>query len=455
MPARGGKHGGSFSREGTRRKEDLRGEGNRRPPWRAMLGTVPGKSPGASCCPWQQCCVAAMSVAPRSGSSAPVARRGGGGGDGEMAFNPGECWGAAFRDALRLQHGELPATHGVTVPAWGPAALLPSTRLLLKRQEVAEVERALQSQREEFRQRMERLEQRRQRLGRREEELRDIALKFNAFFKASAARREREDSERARAAEQDAEAACLRRELEGLLRRRESLARRLRTLRVFSEYLQGVLARSGQFQDVPAMLAHFGALAGARAALARRAAAGREQLAQGRARLQRYRDEAGSEVQRTSAELSQLRARLEAARRDVLQGESHWAHIQHTATQKTLLLGQIKLTVLNLFQLATAWLKVLLCMQDLAAVCTELRPGDPAPCPPRSPAAARMRPLRRGGPPKPGAAPRGQPPAPGAGGRAPLGYPPARGFPGRGSRPARREGVGPSGDISGENTTPP
>ena len=30
MPARGGKHGGSFSREGTRRKEDLRGEGNRR-----------------------------------------------------------------------------------------------------------------------------------------------------------------------------------------------------------------------------------------------------------------------------------------------------------------------------------------------------------------------------------------------------------------------------------------
>ncbi|XP_075290589.1 cilia- and flagella-associated protein 73 isoform X2 [Opisthocomus hoazin] len=491
MPARGGKHGGSFSREGTRRKEDLRGEGNRRPPWRAMLGTVPGKSPGASCCPWQQCCVAAMSVAPRSGSSAPVARRGGGGGDGEMAFNPGECWGAAFRDALRLQHGELPATHGVTVPAWGPAALLPSTRLLLKRQEVAEVERALQSQREEFRQRMERLEQRRQRLGRREEELRDIALKFNAFFKASAARREREDSERARAAEQDAEAACLRRELEGLLRRRESLARRLRTLRVFSEYLQGVLARSGQFQDVPAMLAHFGALAGARAALARRAAAGREQLAQGRARLQRYRDEAGSEVQRTSAELSQLRARLEAARRDVLQG--------HTATQKTLLLGQIKLTVLNLFQLATAWLKVpanvaledteaqldavsaalcprgrmgtavsldghgtrlpspqvLLCMQDLAAVCTELRPGDPAPCPPRSPAAARMRPLRRGGPPKPGAAPRGQPPAPGAGGRAPLGYPPARGFPGRGSRPARREGVGPSGDISGENTTPP
>nr|XP_009935071.1 PREDICTED: V-set and immunoglobulin domain-containing protein 10 [Opisthocomus hoazin] len=112
-----------------------------------------------------------------------------------------------------------------------------------------------------------------------------------------------------------------------------------------------------------------------------------------------------------------------SAKREPMGLESHWARIQHTATQKTLLLGQIKLTVLNLFQLATAWLKVpanvaledteaqldavsaalcpggrmgtamsldghgtrlpspqvLFCMQDLAAVCTELRPGDPAP----------------------------------------------------------------------------
>ena len=45
-------------------------------------------------------------------------------------------------------HDELHATRGRTVPTWDAAALLPSTRLLLKRREVAEVERALQSQRE-------------------------------------------------------------------------------------------------------------------------------------------------------------------------------------------------------------------------------------------------------------------------------------------------------------------
>lgn len=45
-------------------------------------------------------------------------------------------------------HDELHATCGRTVPTQDGATLLPSTRLLLKRREVAEVERELQSQRE-------------------------------------------------------------------------------------------------------------------------------------------------------------------------------------------------------------------------------------------------------------------------------------------------------------------
>ncbi|NXQ97009.1 CC42M protein, partial [Sagittarius serpentarius] len=306
------------------------------------------------------------------------------------------------------------------VPTWDAATLLPSTRLLLKRREGVEVERALQSQREgraEFRQRMERLVQRRQQLGQREEQLRGVVLKFDTFLKASAVRQERAlrraDEERARAVGQDAKATRLRQELTGLLGRRERLARRLRSLRGFGNYLRGVLARMGQFQDIPTMLAHFEALVGARAALAQQAEAGQEQLAQGWARLRQYREEAGSKLLCTNNELAQLHARLEATRHEVLQGESHWAHIQSTAAQKTLLLGQIKLAVLNLFQLATARLKVptdvaledteaqldtvLLCMQDLAAICAELRPRQPGPCPPPLPVATRMRPLRRGG----------------------------------------------------------
>ncbi|NWW48499.1 CC42M protein, partial [Pedionomus torquatus] len=269
------------------------------------------------------------------------------------------------------------------VPTWDSARLLPSTRLLQKRQEVAEVEQALQSQREEFRQRMEHLAQRRQQLGQREEQL-----------------------------QQEAETTRLRQELEGLLQLRERLARRLRSLRGFEDYLQGVLARTGQFQDIPAMLAHFEAVVETGAALAQQAEAGQEQLARGQALLHGYQEEASSEILRTQDELTQLRARLEAAHHDALQQESHWAQIQSTVAQKPLLLGQIKLAVLNLFHLVTARLKVptnvaledteaqldtvLLCMQDLAAICAELCPGEPGPCPPRLPAATSTRPLRQG-----------------------------------------------------------
>ncbi|KFQ95947.1 Coiled-coil domain-containing protein 42A, partial [Nipponia nippon] len=81
-------------------------------------------------------------------------------------------------------------------------------------------------------------------------------------------------------------------------------------------------------------------------------------LARGWARLRQYQEAAGSELLRTNDELAQLRAQLEATRCDALQAESQWAHIQSTATQKTLLLGRIKLAVLNLFQLTTARLSV-------------------------------------------------------------------------------------------------
>ncbi|KAM6378048.1 cilia- and flagella-associated protein 73 isoform 2-T2 [Pluvialis apricaria] len=272
-----------------------------------------------------------------------------------MAFDLEEYLRAAFRDKLRLQ----------TVPARDAAMLPPSTRLLLKRREVAEVERALQSQREEFRQRMERLAQRRQQLAQREKQLQHVVLKFDTFLKVSAARQERAlrraEEERAQVAEQGAEAARLRRELTGLLQLRERLAQHLQSLRGFRDYLRGVLARTGQFQDVPTMLAHFRALVATRAALVQQAEAGQARLAQGRALLRQYQEEAGSELRRADNELTQLRARLEAAHHAVLQ-------------------------------------EVLRCMQDLAAItCAELRPREPGLRPPRLPAATSTRTVRHGG----------------------------------------------------------
>ncbi|POI23679.1 hypothetical protein CIB84_012574 [Bambusicola thoracicus] len=250
-----------------------------------------------------------------------------------MSLGLEERLSRAFQDKLRLQ------------------------RLLLKRREVVEVERALQAQRE---QRMECLAQRRQQLGQREEQLRQDTIKFNAFLKAMSARRQRAQQrageERARAAQHGAEALRLQRELDRLRQRREQLGQRLQSLRIFADFLQDVRVAAGQ--DVPSMLAHFGALAEGRAVLLQQVEARRTALAQGRAQLQQCCEEADSELTSSNEEVLQLHARLEAARRDVLKGETHWAQLQGAAAQKTLLLGQIQMTVLSLFQLATMRLEV-------------------------------------------------------------------------------------------------
>ncbi|NXU50030.1 CCD42 protein, partial [Turnix velox] len=248
------------------------------------------------------------------------------------------------------------------MPTWDTSTLLPNTRLLRKRRELAEVEQTLQSKQKEFVQRMEHLAQRRQQLVQRKEQLQHLTLKFNAFLKVSGMRQERElrrvEEVRARADRQEAESSRLHRELERLLELRESLARRLRSLRGFEDYLQGVLAVTEQFQDIPAMLAHFGTLEATWATLAEEAEAKQEQLAQGWARLQQYQEEASSELLSTKDELRRLQERLEVAHQRVLQEESRWAYVQSTGAQKTQLLGQIKLAVLNLFQLATSRLQI-------------------------------------------------------------------------------------------------
>ncbi|KAM8797578.1 cilia- and flagella-associated protein 73 [Eudromia elegans] len=272
-----------------------------------------------------------------------------------MALRLEERLRAALRDKLPLQ--------GVrTVPPWD--ALPPSTRLLLKQREAAEAERALWAQRQAFGQRMERLERRRQELARQEQQLRERVGGCATFLEAAAAGRARAlgraRREREQAARQSHEAARLRRELAGLLRRRHRLSRRLRGLRVFGDFLQRVLERAAQFQDAAAVLAHGRALAATREALARQAEAAHERLA------------------------------------------SRWSHFQATAAHKTLLLGQIRMAVLNLFQLATKQLKVpaaaaledteaqldtvLLCMRDLAAIRAELGPGEAAAASRRPPA---------------------------------------------------------------------
>lgn len=162
-----------------------------------------------------------------------------------------------------------------------------------------------------------------------------------------------------------------------------------------------------QFQEVPELVARVGVLMDTRAELSLAERERRAELEAARARLRRLRDAGQEELLRLGRLRAQLRERLEAARarrlqwvrvagrltpdplslEDPPQGpggppamrlpcavggrevprprpgldsmviwadavqESKWAQIQNTAAEKTLLLGRVRMSVLNMFRL--------------------------------------------------------------------------------------------------------
>ena len=66
------------------------------------------------------------------------------------------------------------------------SALTPATRLLEKKREMAEVEAALATQKEEFQRKMDALQQKREELEEKDKQLKEQLLKFDKFLKVCA-----------------------------------------------------------------------------------------------------------------------------------------------------------------------------------------------------------------------------------------------------------------------------
>ena len=134
----------------------------------------------------------------------------------------------------------------------------PATELLEKKKELADVEDALEAQKEDFRLRMESLKQRRAELERKEYQLQENLLKFDRFLKENDARRERAerkaDEENTVAAEREQEIDSLRKRLRTLKETKERQKEIISRYTKFEDFLKHVLTKSGEFQEISELI---------------------------------------------------------------------------------------------------------------------------------------------------------------------------------------------------------
>ncbi|XP_053556529.1 cilia- and flagella-associated protein 73 [Bombina bombina] len=302
-----------------------------------------------------------------------------------MEFDLHEYFRAAFEDKLLVK-----------MPDQEDEFLTPATRLLEKRREMVEVEQALSTQKEEFQMKKESLQQRRAELEHKEEKLKDSLFKFDKFLKENDSKRKRAlkkvDEERQMAAQKDREALQLQLEIARLQHRKEVSLQRQERNSIYQNYLQKVLQRTDEFQEVQEMIDRFNTLMVTQDKLLQRELESQEKIEREKARFLHYQEETHNRILEQNNQLSELQSELERKRTMVLHLESKWAQIQNTSAENTLRLGRIRMATLNLFQTVTKSMhvkmevqmedtetqleKIQMCFQDLSAIYTDLKKAD-------------------------------------------------------------------------------
>ncbi|XP_058492900.1 coiled-coil domain-containing protein 42 homolog [Solea solea] len=108
-----------------------------------------------------------------------------------------------------------------------------------------------------------------------------------------------------------------------------------------------------KFKDAELLADHLESQLHLREQLCQREREAQEQVDQQRKQAATLDDQHNLMLLQKNNQLSQLQTRLEETRSEALNWERKWNHIQETAAKKTLLLGQIKMATLNLYEMTS------------------------------------------------------------------------------------------------------
>eukprot|EP00842_Homolaphlyctis_polyrhiza_P004954 jgi/Hompol1/545/HPOL_004240-RA len=248
----------------------------------------------------------------------------------------------------------------IKVPEQEDHDLTPATRLLERRREMLEVETGLTKQKEEFAMKMESLTQRREELARKESQLKDSLLKFDKFLKENDAKRMRalkkSMDERKLREQKEGEISSLKVSITDLGLKKDRQSNAVESNLWFQRYLEGVLESGDEFAEIKDIISRFDTLSATNAELIERARNAQERTERDRQAFLASSEEKNNIILNINNEIARLQSKLEETQSRSTKWQSELDQTLKNATQKSLLLGQVKMATNNLFNVVKSHL---------------------------------------------------------------------------------------------------
>lgn len=230
----------------------------------------------------------------------------------------------------------------------------PASEFAVLRHELACLDNALVKARLEWKTEREALNKRWEEAIAKHGIVQDNIPKFNGYYKDSFAKRDRALHQQAREREQcdlkDLELRRLHKEMHNLERIKAEQDSRLEKFSIFKTYLEQVKVSSqGEYGDLREIIDRYAVLAEARNNLMTRTESTRESVQRRQKALERDILMKSNEVLAYRNFLSELMDYQNSLHEQVLRLEDNLIRIKTTAAQRTLIIGQIKMAIRNLY----------------------------------------------------------------------------------------------------------
>lgn len=253
--------------------------------------------------------------------------------------------------------------------------LAAATRLLAKKHELEEVGKEVKDCQKWFDGKMNEISLNREELEERENGLKKSMLKFEHFLRENDSKRHRGlakiAEEQRLQTSKDSDIEKLKSELAELNTEKEKIQWCVDKNIHCYDFMRKAVHSSDQFEEIPDLLGRCDVLLATKDYLTERDAKLTSSVQEEKSDMVQFSENNNTELLRMNNLMSELQTRYDRAQRVVISSENNWMRIKNTAAKQTLLLGQIRMAVLNLYQLCSRYHQARLLDQEELVVYTE------------------------------------------------------------------------------------